>query len=66
MAVKVKISEVVKLDNQIIAMTKDASRFKFWSNEAREIHYKCDIIRIERRNKIAMFTEKQLNSYLSK
>lgn len=66
MAVKVKISDIVKLDNQIASMCKDASRFKFWSPEAREINYTCDLIRIERRNKVALLTEKQLNSYLSK
>ncbi len=66
MAVKVKISDIVKLDNQIIAMSAEASRFKFWSNEAREINYKCDILRIERRKKIFLLTQKQLNSYLSK
>ena len=66
MAVKVKISDVIKLDNQIIAMSNDASHFKFWSNEAKEIQYKCDIVRIEKSKKVAMLTEKQLNTYLSK
>ena len=66
MKAKVKISDVVKLDNQIIAMTAEASRFKFWSQEARDIQYRCDIVRIERRNKVALLSQKQLTSYLSK
>ena len=66
METKVKISDIVKLDKQIIAMSAKASRFKFWSKEAKEINYECDTIRIERRKKISLLTQKQLNSYLAK
>ena len=66
MEVKVKISEIIELDNQIIKMTADASRFKFWSQEARDINYECDLLRIEKRNKIAMLSQKQLTSYLAR